>query len=96
LPVASEDENRVRYEILDPERDWAGALLAHRGLPALPVPETGDLFFDIGRARYYSKDGKGVTGLYLVVRPGVASYSIKRLKPLCGYVRQPQQAIDPG
>jgi len=47
LPVAGQDEHRIRYELLDPERDWAGALLAHRGLPALPVPETGDLFVEV-------------------------------------------------
>jgi hypothetical protein len=48
LPVASQDEHRIRYELLNPERDWAGALLAHRGLLALPVPETSGLFFGIG------------------------------------------------
>jgi len=30
--VTSEDEGRIRYELLDPERDQAGALLANRGL----------------------------------------------------------------
>ena len=58
LQVASEDEGRIQYELLDPERDLAGALLANRGLLALPVPATGDLFFDIEGARYYSEDGK--------------------------------------
>ena len=58
LQVASEDEGRIRYELLDPERDLAGELLTNRGLLALPVPVTGDLFFDIEGARYYSEDGK--------------------------------------
>ena len=49
--------DRIRYEILDPERDRAGALLTSRGLAEPPVPETGDLFFDVEGARYYSEDG---------------------------------------
>jgi hypothetical protein len=40
------------------ERDAAGALVANRGLLALPEPVAGDLFFDIEGARYYSEDGK--------------------------------------
>ena len=69
LQVTSEDEDRIRYEILDPERDVAGELLLNRGLLALPVPETGDLFFDIEGARYYSEDGKefGLQYLFGVV-----------------------------
>src|SRR6266568_9600077 len=47
LQVASEDDRITRYEILDPERDADGALLANRGLLALPEPADGDLFFDI-------------------------------------------------
>ena len=58
LQVASEDEGHIRYELLDPERDQAGALLANRGLLALPEPAAGDLFFDIEGARYYSEDNK--------------------------------------
>jgi len=42
---------------LDPERGLAGALLTSRGLAALPVPETDDLFFGIEGAGYYSEDG---------------------------------------
>jgi predicted RecB family nuclease len=69
LQVASEDEGRIRYELLDPERDAAGALLINRGLLALPVPGTGDLFFDIEAARYYSEDDKefGLQYLFGVV-----------------------------
>ena len=58
LQVASEDAGRIRYEILDPERDVAGALLINRGLLALPEPASGDLFFDIEGARYSSEDGQ--------------------------------------
>ena len=58
LQVATEDEGRIRYQILDPERDVAGALLINRGLLALPEPASGDLFFDIEGARYYSEDGQ--------------------------------------
>ena len=56
LQVASEDDGVVRYETLDPERDADGALIANRGLLALPEPAAGDLFFDIEGARYYSED----------------------------------------
>lgn len=58
LQVASEDAKRIQYELLDPERDAEGALIPNRGLLALPEPVTGDLFFDIEGARYYSEDGK--------------------------------------
>ena len=67
--MATEDEGRIRYEILDPERDVAGALLINRGLLALPEPASGDLFFDIEGARYYSEDGNefGLQYLFGVV-----------------------------
>ena len=58
LQVASEDDGVIRYEILDPGRDGDGALVANRGLLALPEPAVGDLFFDIEGARYYSGDGE--------------------------------------
>jgi uncharacterized protein len=56
LQVASEDEGHIEYEILEPDRDAAGAQIRNRGLLALPEPATGDLFFDIEGARYYSED----------------------------------------
>jgi predicted RecB family nuclease len=56
LQVTSQDEGRIRYELLDPERDREGELIANRGLLALPEPVAGDLFFDIEGARYYSED----------------------------------------
>ena len=58
LQVASEDTGHIEYELLEPERDAAGTLVANRGLLALPEPVVGDLFFDIEGARYYSEDGK--------------------------------------
>jgi predicted RecB family nuclease len=58
LQVASQDEGHITYELLDPERDAAGALVPNRGLLALPEPAAGDLFFDIEGARYYSEDNK--------------------------------------
>ena len=67
--MASEDAGRIRYEILDPERDVAGALLINRGLLALPESASGDLFFDIEGARYYSEDSQefGLQYLFGVV-----------------------------
>ena len=69
LQVVSEDEERIRYELLEPERDSAGALVPNRGLLALPEPVDGDLFFDIEGAPYYSEDGKefGLQYLFGVV-----------------------------
>ena len=58
LQVASEDDGVIRYQMLEPERDGDGALVANRGLLALPEPVTGDLFFDIEGARYYSEDSR--------------------------------------
>ncbi len=69
LQVASEDDGIIRYELLEPERDAGGALIANRGLLALPEPAAGDLFFDIEGARYYSEDGRefGLQYLFGVV-----------------------------
>ena len=69
LQMTSEDEGVIRYELLDPERDTEGALVANRGLLALPEPADGDLFFDIDGARYYSEDGRefGLQYLFGVV-----------------------------
>ncbi len=72
LQVASEDDGRIQYELLEPERDASGALVPNRGLLALPEPATGDLFFDIEGARYYSEDGKefGLQYLFGVIDTG--------------------------
>jgi predicted RecB family nuclease len=47
LQVESTDAGVVRWELLEPERDGEGGVLADRGLSALPEPSVGDLFFDI-------------------------------------------------
>ena len=77
LQVASEDEGQIRYELIDPERDAGGALVANRGLLALPEPATGDLFFDIEGARYYSEDGRefGLQYLFGIVDTAEADSS---------------------
>jgi predicted RecB family nuclease len=58
LQVRSQDEGAIQYELLAPELDPEGELVPNRGLLALPEPATGDLFFDIEGARYWSEDGK--------------------------------------
>lgn len=58
LQVKGEDAKRILWEFVEPERGEDGALVANRGLAALPPPSPGDLFFDIEGARYYSEDGK--------------------------------------
>ena len=47
----------------------SGTLIPNRGLLALPEPVTGDLFFDIEGARYYSEDSRefGLQYLFGVV-----------------------------
>jgi uncharacterized protein len=69
LQVASEDQGRPTYELLDPERDQDGIIVPNRGLLALPEPSPGDLFFDIEGARYYSEDNQefGLQYLFGVV-----------------------------
>ena len=69
LQVASEDEGTIQYRLLEPERDADGALVPNRGLLALPEPASGDLFFDIEGARYYSEDSRefGLQYLFGVV-----------------------------
>ena len=69
LQVASEDDGVIRYRLLQPGRDAEGALVANRGLLALPEPADGDLFFDIEGARYWSEDGRefGLQYLFGVV-----------------------------
>ncbi|HUG48743.1 MAG TPA: TM0106 family RecB-like putative nuclease [Candidatus Limnocylindria bacterium] len=47
LQVASAGLLVPVYELLPPEVDSEGALVADRGLSALPEPSAGDLFFDI-------------------------------------------------
>jgi uncharacterized protein (DUF433 family) len=44
--VASEDEDRIRYEILDPERDLAGALLASRGMAGAVLAYPEDMAYE--------------------------------------------------
>ena len=67
--MASEDDGTIRFRLLEPERDAEGALVPNRGLLALPEPVTGDLFFDIEGARYYSEDSRefGLQYLFGVV-----------------------------
>ncbi len=67
--MASDDDGITRYELLDPGRGADGALVANRGLLALPGPAAGDLFFDIEGARYYSEDSRefGLQYLFGVV-----------------------------
>src|SRR5579859_5391119 len=69
LQVASEDDGIVRFRLLEPERDASGTLIPNRGLLAVPEPVTGDLFFDIEGARYYSEDSRefGLQYLFGVV-----------------------------
>jgi uncharacterized protein len=87
--VAS-DDGVIRYELLGPERDPDGALVANRGLLALPEPADGDLFFDIEGARYYSEDGRefGLQYLFGIVEVAEADEAgLPRYTQLWAYDR---------
>jgi predicted RecB family nuclease len=58
LQVEGEDRDEWLWEFVEPERTKEGELTPDRGLLALPEPASGDLFFDIEGARYYSEDSK--------------------------------------
>ena len=47
LQVATGESKVPVFELLNPEVDSEGSLVADRGLAALPLPSPGDLFFDI-------------------------------------------------
>jgi len=47
LQLQSIQQGKTLYELLDPERDAEGSLVADRGLSVLPPPNEADLFFDI-------------------------------------------------
>jgi predicted RecB family nuclease len=68
IQVRGEEAGQVIAELLDPERDEAGALIPDRGLLALPEPSDNDLFFDIEGDPFALDDG--VEYLFGVLEPG--------------------------
>jgi uncharacterized protein len=69
LQVEGEDEGRVKWEVLTPERDEDGALVPDRGLLVLPEPSPHDLFFDIEGDPFALDDG--VEYLFGVLEPAI-------------------------
>jgi uncharacterized protein len=69
IQVEGEDAGAIRSEILDPERDEKGALVADRGFLVLPEPTPHDLFFDIEGDPFALEDG--VEYLFGVLEPGL-------------------------
>ena len=67
IQVAGEDERTAMWELLDPERDENGALVADRGFLVLPEPTPHDLFFDIEGDPFALEDG--VEYLFGVLEP---------------------------
>jgi predicted RecB family nuclease len=67
IQVEGEDEQRPKWELLDPERDGSGALARDRGFLGLPEPSAGDLFFDIEGDPFALDDG--VEYLFGIVEP---------------------------
>ena len=94
LQVASEDDGIIRFRLLEPERDASGTLIPNRGLLALPEPVTGDLFFDIEGARYYSEDSRefGLQYLFGVVDTAdLDSSGRPRYTPIWAFDRQDEK-----
>jgi uncharacterized protein len=69
IQVSGEDEARPKWELLDPERDEHGALVADRGFLGLPAPSPGDLFFDIEGDPFAMDDG--IEYLFGIVEPAL-------------------------
>ena len=72
----------------------SGALVPNRGLLALPEPVTGDLFFDIEGARYYSEDSRefGLQYLFGVVDTADLDESGRpRYTPIWAFDRQDEK-----
>jgi predicted RecB family nuclease len=69
IQVEGEARGRVIAELLDPERDAAGALVADRGLLVLPPPSAHDLFFDIEGDPFALDDG--VEYLFGILEPAL-------------------------
>ena len=67
IQVEGEDAGVPRWELLDPERDAEGVLVADRGLLVLPEPDANDLFFDIEGDPFALEDG--VEYLFGVLEP---------------------------
>ncbi len=69
IQVEGEDAREPRSELLDPERDDAGLLVADRGFLVLPEPTPHDLFFDIEGDPFALEDG--VEYLFGVLEPAL-------------------------
>jgi predicted RecB family nuclease len=69
IQVEGEDEQRPKWELLDPEREQHGGLVRDRGFLGLPPPSGGDLFFDIEGDPFAMDDG--VEYLFGIVEPAL-------------------------
>jgi predicted RecB family nuclease len=67
IQVVGEDEGRPLHELLDPELEDDGNLVADRGFLVLPSPSEHDLFFDIEGDPFALDDG--VEYLFGVLEP---------------------------
>ena len=69
IQVEGEDAGGIKWELLEPEVDDAGALVADRGFLVLPEPTAHDLFFDIEGDPFALDDG--VEYLFGVLEPAL-------------------------
>ena len=67
IQVQGEDAGEIRWELLEPELDDDGGLVADRGFLVLPEPTPNDLFFDIEGDPFALDDG--VEYLFGVLEP---------------------------
>jgi predicted RecB family nuclease len=70
IQVEGEDAGAPAFELLEPERNDDGGLVADRGFAVLPEPTPNDLFFDIEGDPFALEDG--VEYLFGVLEPALA------------------------
>ena len=68
IQVRGQDEGRMIYDLLGPDRREDGSIVPNRGLTVLPPPRPGDLFFDMEGDPYALDDG--VDYLFGILEPG--------------------------
>ena len=69
IQVEGQDAGEIRSELLEPEYNEDGGLIADRGFLVLPEPSPHDLFFDIEGDPFALEDG--VEYLFGVLEPGL-------------------------
>ena len=70
IQVKGEQTGAILSELIPPPRDREGDLIPNQGLPMLPQPSPGDLFFDMEGDPFFSSDEvDGIEYLFGVIEP---------------------------